>query len=107
MIFFSFVCKRSLHKKKEKRDTFGIWPTERARVLHSAIYSTLNGFLGFGGGEKTKKRCGGAAGRRGDGGEVEPGRGMAAGRVGMTAAGGWWCAGGPGGVIWCNDNQSM
>ena len=65
MIFFSFVCKRSLHKKKEKRDTFGIWPTERAMVLHSAIYSTYNGFLGFGGEEKTKKklrRGGGAAG---------------------------------------------
>ena len=73
-------------------------------LLHSAIYSTLNGFLGFVEAEKTKKV---EAGRRGDGGEVEPGRGMAAGRVGMTAAGGWWCAGGPGGVIWCNDNQSM
>ena len=56
-------------------------------LLHSTIYSTLNGFFVFVGGEKTKKRCGGAAGRRGDGGEVEPGRGMAAGRMGMTAAG--------------------
>ena len=64
MMFFSFVCKRSLHKKKEKRDTFGIWPTERGTVLHSAIYSTLNGFLVFGGGKKRKKD---AAGRWGGG----------------------------------------
>lgn len=66
-------------------------------VLHSAIYSTFNGFLSFAEAEITKKSCSGAAWRRGDGGEVEPGRGMAAGRVGMTAAGrlvvcrwSWW-----------------
>jgi len=49
--------------------------------------------------KKRKKSCGGAAGRRGDGGEVEPGLGMAGDAVRMTAAGrlvvcrwSWWCA---------------
>lgn len=51
--------------------------------------------------EKTKKSCGGAAGRRDDGGEVEPGRGMAGEAARMAAAGrlvvcrwSWLCAGG-------------
>ena len=35
--------------------------------MHSAIYSTLNGFFSFAGGEKTKKSCIGEAGRRDDG----------------------------------------
>ena len=41
-------------------------------MLHSAIYSTFNGFFLFAGGEKTKKklqRGGGAAGAAGPGGE--------------------------------------
>lgn len=65
---------------------------------------TFNGFLGFAGGEKTKKRCGGEAGRRDVGGELEPGRGMtAAGRRGGRRAAG----GGGGEGVRYNDNQSM
>ena len=69
------------HREKEKEDTFGIWPTERARVQHGVIYGTFNGFFLFSGRKKRKKV---AAGRQGgevmagdDGGELEPGRGMA------------------------------
>jgi len=66
-------------------------------LLHSAIYSTLNGFLGFGGGKKTKKRCGGEVRRRGDGGELEPGLGMAGDAVRMTAG---WLEAVPTGCRW-------
>ena len=77
------------HREKEKKDTFGLKPTERAMVLHSVIYSTLKGFFLFTGREKTKKNCGGEVGRRGDGGELEPG-GEGAGRTAVRrAAGGW------------------
>lgn len=68
-------------------------------MQHGVIYGTFNGFFVFAGGEKTKKSCGGEVGRRDDVGDLEPGRGMAAGRVGMTVAGrlvvcrwSWWCA---------------
>jgi len=40
--------------------------------------------------KKRKKRCGGEVGRRGDGGELEPGRGMTGEVVRMTAASCWW-----------------
>ena len=66
-IFFSFCVCIDTHREKEKEDTFGIWPTERARVQHGVIYGTFNGFFVFAGGEKTKKRGSGAAGRRDDG----------------------------------------
>jgi len=68
-------------------------------VLHSAIYSTFNAFSFLRAEKKRKKRGGGEVRRRDDGWELEPGRGMAAGRVGMTASGrlvvcrwSWWCA---------------
>ena len=64
-IFFLSVCVLTHTEKKKKEDTFGLWPTGRAILLHSAIYSTLNGFFGFGGGEKTKKSCSVEAGGRG------------------------------------------
>lgn len=60
-------------------------------MLHSAIYSTLTGFFVFAGREKTKKSCGGEAGRRDDGGElVQAVRMMAAGRRGGRRGGWWW-----------------
>ena len=56
-------------------------------------------FFGFVGAKKTKKSCGVEAGRRDDGWELEPGRGMAGEAVRMAAAGrlvvcrwSWWCA---------------
>ena len=87
LYLFSFCVCIDTHREKEKEDTFDLWPTERARVQHSAIYSTLKGFFLFTGGEKRKKRCGGEVGRRDDGGELEPGRGMTGEAVRMTAAG--------------------
>ena len=43
------------HREKEKEDTFGLRPTERASVSDCVIYGTFNGFLGFAGREKRKK----------------------------------------------------
>ena len=92
------------HREKEKGDTFGLKPTERATVLHSAIYSTLNGFFLFTEAEKTKKRGSGEAGRRGAAGPGGEGAGMtAAGRRGGRRA----AAGGGGEGVRCSDNQSM
>ena len=62
-LYIFFVCKQAC-TRKIKIDSFGLWPTERGRVLRSAIYSTYNGFFLFGGAEKTKKSCSGEAGRR-------------------------------------------
>lgn len=100
-IFFLSVCVLTHTEKKKKKipSTYGQHDGRGCSMV--VIYGTFNGFLSFAGGKKTKKSCGGAAGRRDDGGEVEPGRGMAGEAARMAAAGrlvvcrwSWWCAGG-------------
>ena len=97
------MCKQAC-TRKIKIDSFGLRPTERATVQHGVIYSTFNGFFLFAGREKTKKRCGGAVGRRDDD------RGCWRGAGARAMDGGGMAGGVPVVLVvvpWCSDNQSI
>ena len=87
------------HTEKKKKKIPSTYGQQNGRGCSMVvIYGTFNGFLSFAEAEKTKKSCGGEVRRRDDGGEVEPGRGMAGEAVRMAAGRlvvcqwSWWCA---------------